>query len=108
MFEILQAFETSRHEKNKLLRFFLMRHVRRKLKTSFFEKFNKSIKYRELKPSKELLEEFKQFFDCTDWLGRASLLYSIEPQPIMMDVKNNNICISYHHYKIKYSFLFLH
>lgn len=105
MFEILQAFETARHEKNKLLRFFLMRHVRRKLKTSFFEKFNKSIKYRELKPSKELLEEFNQFFNCTDWFGRVSMRYAIEPQPFMMDVKNNNIYISYHHYRIKYSFL---
>lgn len=102
MFEILQAYETANNENNKLLRFFYLRHVRRKLKSSFFEKFNDNISYKYITLNKELLTEFNQFFNCTN----TQVFYDKnQPEPFVMGVVDGNMFIYYHHYRIKYTFL---
>lgn len=63
MFELLQAYETAKNEKNKFLRFFYVNHVKHKLKKDFFEKFAYNIN--NFGTDKELIEEFYNFFDCT-------------------------------------------
>ena len=64
MFELLQAYETAKHEKNKVLRFFYTKYVRHKLKTSFFDKLRYNIYHMNLKLDRALIDEFIQFYRC--------------------------------------------
>ena len=63
MFELLQAYETARHEKNTLFRFIYTRYVRHRLRSSFFIPFKNNINGVIL--NRELIDEFNQFYDCT-------------------------------------------
>lgn len=64
MFELLQAYETAKHEKNTALRFIYKNYVRHKLKSVFFEPFKDRIHCMEF--NKDLIEEFTQFYNCTN------------------------------------------
>ena len=63
MFELLQAYETAKNERNHIFRLFYTSYVKHKLKKSFFKPFKNSINGMILNES--LIEEFYQFFDCT-------------------------------------------
>ena len=63
MYEILQAFEMTKSEKNPVLRTIYMIYVRHKLKTSFFQDYKARIHCMPF--DKNMIEEFNQFFNCT-------------------------------------------
>ena len=106
MFELLQAYETATHEKNKVFRFVYTKYVRHKLKTVFFKKFKNSIYSIEL--DKNLIEEFKQFYSCTydvaHYLIPRADAPSIRPYVDYITGKGT-IYVHYDKYRIKYAFL---
>lgn len=101
MFEILQVFETAKHEKNKYLRKLYTKYTQYKLKKVFFKKMKYNIKYMEL--DNNLLREFKQFYLCTrgnvgQYKGNSRIfLVSDDPYNLFM--------IDYYDYTIHFLFL---
>lgn len=105
MFELLQAYETATHEKNKVFRFVYTKYVRHKLKTAFFKKFRNSIY--SIKLDKNLIEEFRQFYNCAysdvESLG-ANFSWTTTPY-IDFITQIGTVHVYYEKYRIKYKFL---
>ena len=104
MFELLQAYETATHEKNKVFRFVYTKYVRHKLKTAFFKKFRNSIY--NIKLDKNLIEEFRQFYMCTHHNIRTPKVVYVNSIPFVdMFSVFSTIHIKYDIYHMKYKFL---
>lgn len=101
MFELLQTYETANHEKNDILRFIYIKYIRHKLKSSFFGPFKKSIKSMRL--NKELLDEFFQFYQCTQ-INTVFRYDNTELRPTINFVSEyGSINIFYYDYRIKFN-----
>ena len=96
MFELLNAYETARNEKNEFFRFFYIRYVRHKLKKSFFKPFKEIINSMAL--DKKLLVEFRQLFNCVGVQDPNNLNYT----HINFVLDNGDIMVSYYDYTILY------
>lgn len=100
MFELLQAYETANNEKNKVLRFFYLKHVRKTLKKTFFKPFKDSICNMTL--DKALLDEFSQFYQCTNHDVYTGLN---KEEPNLHYLLENIFYIFYNEAYIRYKFM---
>jgi len=98
MFELLNAYETAKHEKNEFFRFFYVRYVRHKLKNSFFKPFKEVLGNMTL--DKKLLEEFRQIFNCVGIPGTENC--DTLKIKIRFVGSSGAIYLSYYDYDISY------
>jgi hypothetical protein len=96
MFELLNAYEPAKNEKNKVLRYFYLKYVRYKLKKSFFIPFRAMIKNSTSDDKlldNNLLLEFAHFFNC------------VEQYVSIEDLKSSHINIyfaTWSHFRVNY------
>lgn len=100
MFELLQLYETAKHEKNKVLRFFYLNHVRRSLKNKYFNKFKFNILSNMISLDENLLAEFAQFYGCMNYIKRGG-----DPYMISISESADLIYVRYQQYLLKYKLL---
>ena len=102
MFELLQAYETAKHEKNIVLKFIYKNYVRYRLKSAFFRPFRERIHSMEF--NNDLLEEFNQFYNCTSKLVYTGV-NNEEPYIFYISSDSNVYIITYNNYQFRFKFL---
>lgn len=95
MFELMRVHEAAKNEKNKFLRYFLLKYSNYRLKKSFFNKFD--IKSPDFEINKDFFTEFFQFYNCTSNDVMCKTLY---PRILNIDVHRNLIVVNYKYFRI--------
>ena len=98
MFELMRARESAKNERNKFLRYFLMKYTEIRLRSIFFNRFD--IKSPDLVINKEFFDEFFQFYNCTKDGTASNFNYAqiidinIERQMMIVRYKNHRFYIT--------------
>lgn len=94
MFELLMAYETAKSEKNKFVRWFLLKYTRHKLKHMFFDNYD-IIKNMQI--DNGLFNEIIQFFNTT----KHEVSYNnYTPRIIEASMKTSTLYIDFMGYKV--------
>ena len=99
MFELAKAYEIARTEKNKFLRFFYLIYTKRKLKSSFFDKFD----IEKMVINKDFLMEFLYIYKSIGFTDQDKIYLKINkkyPHVILVDPQLQWIELEYYGFGI--------